>query len=251
MMRDKHTRDHESTETGKPQRQGIDTSGTPSDSRVIDEDLGQIPAVRRSGTERFHHSGNDLEFDLLGFWQWSASDIVSNATRGRLAEYLIANAIGAAEGVRDEWAAYDLCDPRGVTIEVKSAAYIQSWSQRRLSTITFSCPKTLAWDPKTNLQDTVKRRQAEVYVFALQTCTDQSQLDPFDLAQWEFYVVPTVVLDQRERSQHSISLKSLQRLPCEAVSYGRLPDAIAAAAVRHRQEPTIGRETSGRQERRV
>jgi hypothetical protein len=64
------------------------------------------------------------------------------ATRGRLAEYIIATAIGAADGVRDEWAAYDLLDPRGISIEVKSY-------------------------PETNRQSDVKRRQAEVYVFAL------------------------------------------------------------------------------------
>ena len=242
----RHDADRKALETVSAQTQGTDTSGTSVGPRVMDENLGQIPAVRRSGAERFHDNGKDLKFNLLGFWQWSASDIVSNATRGRLAEYLIANAIGTAEGVRDEWAAYDLCDPMGTRIEVKSAAYIQSWSQRRLSTISFSCPKTLAWDPATNLQDTVKRRQAEVYVFALQTCVDQGQLDPFDLAQWEFYVVPTAVLDRRERSQHSITLKSLQGLPCEAVSYEGLQDAITAAAARHHRESATCRETSDR-----
>ncbi|MDY0339962.1 MAG: hypothetical protein RBS17_01950 [Coriobacteriia bacterium] len=44
--------------------------------------------------------------------------------RGRLAEYVIAHAIGTAEGVCDEWAAYGLIDPRGISIEAKSALYI-------------------------------------------------------------------------------------------------------------------------------
>jgi hypothetical protein len=89
------------------------------------------------------------------------------ATRGRLAGYIIATAIGAADGVRDEWAAYDLLDPRGISIEVKSAAYIQTWHQDRLSTISFNCAPSFAWDPETNRHSDVTRRQAEVYVFAL------------------------------------------------------------------------------------
>lgn len=75
---------------------------------------------------------------------------MSNATRGRLAEDITAQATGAAAGVRDGRAAYDLWDRRGISIELKSAAYIQSWHQDRLSRISFNCPKSLAWDPDTN-----------------------------------------------------------------------------------------------------
>ena len=196
-------------------------------------ELGRIPQERQSGSELFHDGDRELDFNLLGFWRWSASDIVSNATRGVLAEYLIANAIGAVDRIRDEWAAYDLYDPRGISIEVKSAAYIQSWKQDRLSTISFNCPKTLAWDPETNRQSTEKRRQAKVYAFALLAHQDQTTLDPLDVSQWEFYVIPTVVLDRRERSQHSITLKSLRDLHGEPVAYSGLRDAIGKAAAAH------------------
>jgi hypothetical protein len=197
-------------------------------------ELERIPKVKREGSERFHSSGKDIGFDLLGFWRWSASDVVSNATRGRLAEYIIANAIGADGDVRDEWAAYDLLDPRGISIEVKSAAYIQSWHQKRFSTISFNYPKTHAWDPETNRQSGVKCRQAEVYVFSLLAHQDQATLDPFDVSQWEFYVVPTAVLDARTRSQHSITLKSLRALHGPPITYAGLRDAVATAAERHR-----------------
>ncbi|MHB1324928.1 MAG: hypothetical protein ACYDGS_02975 [Thermoleophilia bacterium] len=197
------------------------------------DELGQIPKVRRSGSELFCDSDRDLGFDLLGFWRWSASDVISNATRGILAEYLIARAVGAADGVRDEWAAYDLHDPRGISIEVKSAAYIQSWYQERVSTISFNCPKTLAWDARTNRQSSEKRRQAKVYVFALLAHRDQATLNPLDVSQWEFYVVPTATLDHRERSQHSITLKSLRDLHGKPVGYSDLQRAIGDAAAEH------------------
>lgn len=51
-----------------------------------------------------------------------------------------------------------------------------------------------------------------------------------DVAQWEFYVLPTAVLDARERSQHSITLKSLCALHAEpSAAYGDLPRAIEDA----------------------
>lgn len=196
-------------------------------------ELGRIQLTRRTGDEPFRDGDAALGFELLSFWRWSASDVVSNAMRGSLAEFLVASAIGAAEGVREEWAPYDLDDPRGISVEVKSAAYIQSWHQDGHSLISFRYPKTLAWDPETNQQSTEARRQAMVYVFALLAHRDQATLNPLDVSQWEFYVVPTATLDGRERSQHSITLKSLRDLHGEPVPYSGLRDAIGVAAAAH------------------
>jgi hypothetical protein len=61
---------------------------------------------RLDGSERFHTGGRALDFDVTDFWRWSLSDHVSNATRGRLAEYIVARALDIpSSGVRDEWAA--------------------------------------------------------------------------------------------------------------------------------------------------
>lgn len=199
--------------------------------------FGRIPLQRREGSERFHHSGVDLGFDLLGFWQWSVSDVVSNATRGRLAEYLVAQALGAATGVRDEWAAYDLVDPRGIAIEVKSAAYLQSWHQEQWSSISFRCPPSRAWDAQTGVTSDVRKRQSEVYVFALLAHRDQATLDPFDLSQWEFHVLPTAVLDRRQPERDSITLSALQALHGPPVAYAALREAVAKAAEAHRAVP--------------
>jgi hypothetical protein len=56
------------------------------------------------------------------------------------------------------------------------------------------------------------KRQADVYVFAVLYHQDKATLNPFDLDQWNFYVLSTKVLNERTRSQHSITLKSLQAL---------------------------------------
>jgi hypothetical protein len=182
---------------------------------------------RKTGRERFRLKSVPVNFDLLSFWQWSVSDLVSNVTRGRLAEYIVARAIGLAKkGIRDEWAAYDLETPSGIKIEVKSAAYIQSWNQKRLSSIMFVTPKTRAWDPLTNTQSKESKRQADIYVFALLAHTDKATIDPLNLDQWQFYVLPASVLDARKRSQHSISLKSLEKICPAVLKYDQLKKEI-------------------------
>lgn len=192
--------------------------------------LGALPRERRNGSEAFQHAGTELRFNLLSFWQWSASDLVSNTMRGVLAEYLVAQALAAAQGIREEWASYDLRTPEGITVEVKSAAYIQSWHQERLSRISFLCPKTRAWDPHTGAYEAEPRRQAQVYVFALLAHQNQATLDPLNVDQWEFYVVPTAVLDARERSQHSITLPSLKALHGDPLGFAGIAEAVARAA---------------------
>lgn len=190
-------------------------------------DLHRLTITRKEGKEHFHISGTALGFNLLSFWRWSVSDLVSNAARGVLAEYIVARALGLAEnGVRDGWAAFDLETPAGIKIEVKSAAYVQSWHQKQLSSIAFVTPKTRAWDADTNMQSHESKRQADVYVFALLAHTDKATIDPLNLDQWRFYVLPTTVLDGRKRSQHSITLKSLEGLCSGAVRYDDLPKTV-------------------------
>jgi hypothetical protein len=196
----------------------------------MSEGLGRLEGERKTGEEPFRIGDKDLGFDLLSFWRWMASDLVSNATRGRLAEYIVARALGLAEkDVRDEWAAFDLKTKSNLKIEVKSAAYVQSWHQTELSKITFLVPATRAWDANTNKQSMVAQRQAEIYRFALLAHRDKATIKPLDVNQWEFYVLPTTALNKRTRSQHSITLKSLKTLAGKAVTYSELSLAIETA----------------------
>ena len=132
-------------------------------------ELKEIEITKLSGDEIFQNGSNKLDFNLLSFWQWSSSDVVSNATRGILAEYIVGKALGCIrnEDVRDEWGAYDLKTQTGVSVEVKSAAYIQSWEQSRLSKISFYVPKTLGWNRETNKFDTEKTSSRCICVCSL------------------------------------------------------------------------------------
>ena len=53
-------------------------------------------------------------------------------------------------------------------------------------------------------------------------------LDPLDLSQWIFYVLPTRVLDEHHPSQKTMGLSSLKKLDPAEVAYSDLSKAVAA-----------------------
>jgi hypothetical protein len=61
----------------------------------------------------------------------------------------VARALGDIRTANDTWAPYDVTAHDGAKVEVKSAAHLQSWSQKRYSRITFGIAKTLEWNPIT------------------------------------------------------------------------------------------------------
>jgi hypothetical protein len=188
--------------------------------------LDKIQAKIKSGNERLIYNNTPLDFSILDFWRWSVSDILSNATRGRFAEFIVATATKIDMlSIRDEWSAYDLDTPEGIKLEIKSAAYIQSWFQKALSTITFSTKPAQYWDSITNILSAEKKRHANVYVFCLLHHTNKLTIDPLNMNQWEFYVLATKELNNYTRSQSAITLNSLKRLTT-AVGYDRLYETI-------------------------
>ena len=138
--------------------------------------------------------------------------------------------VGCDNSVREEWDAYDLISPTGTKIEVKSGSYLQSWTQQKLSRISFGIQKTKGWDAASNtLSDSVKR-QADVYVFCVLAHKNKATVDPLNLAQWEFYVLSTKTLDEKVGTQKTIALSSLLNLhpvKCEFGDIGTTIDRIA------------------------
>jgi hypothetical protein len=189
-----------------------------------------LVTTRKTGDEPFHLDNSPLEHRLLDFWRWVASDLVGNTARGILAEYIVAMALGVADGVRYGWDAFDLTTSSGVKIEVKSAAYLQAWYHKKLSATVFTIRPTRIWNPDTNEFDTEIRRQADIYVFCVLKHKDKSSLDPLNLNQWDFYLLPASVLNVHMPAQKTISLSSLLRLSPVQATYETLRDSISAVA---------------------
>ena len=106
--------------------------------------LKLINVTKRNGNEKFLNIDSDLNTTLIDFWSWAHSDLIGNAERGILAEYIVTMALGANKGVRVEWDSYDILTNEQIKVEIKSSGYIQTWSQEKYSNIQFGIQPTQA-----------------------------------------------------------------------------------------------------------
>ena len=120
----------------------------------------------------------------------------------------------------------DLVSPTGITIQVKSAAFLQAWYQKEFSRISFSIKPRRVFDSATNSFGETPIRVAQVWIFALLSHKDKLTLDPMDLAQWQFFVVSKTFLDSYQRSQESITLQSLLNLGIEPAGFLELAEKV-------------------------
>src|SRR5213596_2396370 len=88
--------------------------GLPIVDNPIPTELRAKALVRRTGEEEFHENRVPIDATLLGYWQWSASDLLGNTERGRIAEYIVATAVGVDGGVRSGWEPYDVETSSGI-----------------------------------------------------------------------------------------------------------------------------------------
>ena len=147
--------------------------------------------------------------DLQAFYRWNSGHLLENRTRGSFAEWLVHRALNINSEFREEWAPVDAVY-KGINIEIKSAAYEQSWPQERPSSIVFS----------------MRQKVSDLYVFCL-----MRGHTPEDLDHWDFWVVSTRALPD----QDSFSLNPLRELFGDPVSFEELKpliDAQCAGATR-------------------
>ena len=153
-----------------------------------------------------------------------------STTRLLAATPIVATATGFdRSSVREEWGLYDLMTPEGIKIEVKSAAYIQTWHKAddKHSAISFGIKETTDFTTPVAERTPEKHRWADVYVFCLLHHPDRASIDPLNLDQWTFFVLATQEINAYNQSAQSISLAALQRLTA-AVGYDGLAAAVRA-----------------------
>ncbi len=190
-----------------------------------------IETKKKDGNEQFLNAGSHV-YTLRDFWAWAYSDLVDNTERGKLAEFIVAMALGITEGISGSWDKYDLLSKEGIRVEVKTSAYLQSWSQQNLSKIRFGIQPTYGWDSITNEYDIEQKRQSDVYVFCVLKHIDQVTLNPLDLSQWEFYVLSTAALNKAVPGQKTISLNKLLNIGAKKCEYATLYETIKSEATR-------------------
>lgn len=189
--------------------------------------LGEVRKNHDKPDAMFQNQGKDLGFNLLDFWAWNQCELLENRNRGILAEFLVMKALGIESEYRLEW---DDCDfkikkdaKQEVKIEVKSAAYLQSWEQKKHSGIRFDI------SPKHTLQEDnnyskERIRPADIYIFCLIKTKCKNEVEPMNLDQWTFFLVSTETLNRELPHQKSIGLWTLGRIPHEECNYSGLKE---------------------------
>ena len=182
----------------------------------------KIDAEPLQGNEPLTVGSSPTAATIQDYWRWAYSDLIDNASRGVFAEWLVAQALELpTDTPRAVWDNFDFTY-RGKGIEVKSCAYHQAWAQKEMSRITYNVRASQGWDAETGKVDTKVCRRADVYVLCLLEEQNRDALDPLNTDQWRFWVIPTKFLNERQRSQHSFSLKALEAEVGPGVMFGEL-----------------------------
>lgn len=182
-----------------------------------------LQAPPSQGSDRFV----GMDATVGDFWRFAMNDLRMNNTRGYLAEFLVAKALGLYDVSRVEWDAYDLLLDK-IRIEVKSSAYLQAWEQPRPSRIVFSGLRGTRYNPHYGYDPGGKGFNAHIYVFCVQTAVTHEDYRPLDLNQWSFYVVKRSALEHH--GSGSVGLATVVRLATSDTAWADLRPAVLQAA---------------------
>lgn len=186
--------------------------------------LTHLAAKPLNGSERF----TGLDATVADFWRWAFSDLRDNTTRGILAEFLVARAVGDQRGLRIGWDNFDVRAPDGTAIEVKCSAFLQSWTQKRHSALRFGRLSAREFDAARNEYSVDARVRADVFVFAVQTQREPAAYDMLDISRWQFWVAGASTI--RELAAKTVGIGWVRRHASGPLPYGELAEAIRVAA---------------------
>lgn len=161
-----------------------------------------------TGMEDFIRKGKPLGFTLLDFWQFQFSNIWD--LQEHIAEFLVAKALGIKRPYnRSGWTPFDILY-RNTRIEVKETGYFYSWQKKGKISQRRSFGINQTYNGKQ-----IKERQNDIYVFCLNTGETAKDSNPLELEHWEFYVIPTKIINEKCRANKTISLGRVRQLsPC-------------------------------------
>ena len=178
--------------------------------------LGSYRTNIKTGKESLKFNGKKTDYKLIDFWKWSSSDLLSNTTRGKFAEFIVATAMDIElTDVREEWGEFDLETKDKIRLEIKASSYLQTWHQYSYSKIIFSIKK----------EKNKSKRPSDFYVFCLLNHKDKKTVDPLNMDQWVFYVLSTKIIDNKFNNKNSISLEILGKMT-NYIKYNELKEKI-------------------------
>ena len=198
--------------------------------------------VERKGDEKIVCGKDELGYTMCDFWRWAYSNIEFNMNRGTFADFLVRCAlekggVKTREVIGTGFESYDLEGPdldnpklklKQARIEVKSAAYIQTWRDKPSKKISFGISKARVKDENGDYKKaSPKRRNNDLYVFCLYKAQSNGE-NIMDVSKWDFYVYPTYKINENPslEGNNTISKARLEKLGVKPVSFRDLCDTI-------------------------
>ncbi len=180
-----------------------------------------------TGDERFTDNGEPLDLTVRDFWSFQFSNIFHDPDE--IAEFLVAKALGLTKPYnKSSWTPYDI-SYHEKRIEVKETAYFHSFDEPGEVSLRrgFDIHKSNS-DAGGTGHEKRYERQNDLYVFCLLNGTTPEDAYPLEVSHWEFYVVPTAVINQECGDQKSVSLSRVQTF-ASPITYRELREEIEKA----------------------
>ncbi|HKU49920.1 MAG TPA: hypothetical protein VJP79_08220, partial [Nitrososphaera sp.] len=183
-------------------------------------------AFTADGKPAVLHGRNRTAVD---FWRWSYSDLMENTTRGIVAQYIVAWAIGVDGSRHDPWRSYDLLSKEGKRVEVKATGFLQAWDYGAAGRkpLFVLAPK-LQWSKETGLAKE-PTWNADIYVLCYFYWTDLKTADIMNLDQWKFWVFGKDELVKVLDGRQSLTVSFLEKNNYRPFNAFQLMEAVASA----------------------
>lgn len=187
-----------------------------------------------TGDEVFRNEDMPLNFNLLDFWSWYASDLLNHSVRGAIAEYIVGKALETGN-TKAGWSSCDI-KYKNKRIEVKSCASIGAKNGKLTSRIVFNVKKQLCCKPEDielgycseNELWKTSCRHSDIYIFCHFKEQDADKANPLCLEQWEFYILPTKVLDDNIGDKQTIRIPQILELGGMRCAWEQLKQRVDA-----------------------
>ena len=176
------------------------------------------------GLEKFTLNNKEVDFGILDFWKSKYSNIYN--MQEVIAEFIVEKALGIGKAQNtDYWTLYDILY-RNYRIEIKESSYYHSWNKGgKVSTQrTFGITKANSNYENADLENRFER-QNDIYVFCLNTGDTKETSNPMNLDNWEFYVIPTKVINEKCNNNKTINLGKIKKIT-NMIKYEKLKETI-------------------------
>lgn len=177
-----------------------------------------------TGNEKFIFDDKELDFGILDFWKYKYSNVWN--MQEYIAEFLIEKSLGLEKSHNtDSWTLYDI-NYRNKRIEIKETSYYHLWnengkiSKQRVFGITMANSSY-----ENSLEENKFERQNDLYVFCLNIGKTKDESNPMNIKNWEFYIVPTKIINNVCGNNKTISLGKVKNI-AKQVDYFEIKNCI-------------------------